>query len=141
MEQGWISSDSPDDLFSEAVIVHFDPSIISIRDLVAIHLNTHQSTNNHSMRSKYRSAVYYFKEVQKQLVQDILREQQPDFDEIIITKVLPFSAFRCSPAQYQNYYQQEPDKPFCKRYISPKLNLLLKKYSSLIDNSRISKIR
>lgn len=129
MEQGWIASEHPNDSFSEAVIVHFNPEIISINDLIAIHLHTHQCTSNHSMRTKYRSAIYFFKADQKFLIAEVLKQQQADFEAKIVTKALPFKAFKPSPPEYQNYYEKDPEKPFCQTYIGPKLNMLRQKFS------------
>ncbi len=60
VEQGWIASEGEASTLSEAVIVHFDTSQISLVLLIEIHLLTHESTSEHSMRKKYRSAIYYF---------------------------------------------------------------------------------
>ena len=66
VNQGWIASIGSDAEFSEAIEVYFDPSIISLRTLIEIHLHTHASTTNHSMRQKYRSAIYTYNESQNQ---------------------------------------------------------------------------
>ncbi len=58
--QGFIYSHPPHDSLSEAVLVDFDPAQISLADLIEIHLRTHASTSQHSMRQKYRSAIYAF---------------------------------------------------------------------------------
>ena len=60
VEQGFIRSDAPADTWSEAVIVHYDPAEIDLAVLMEVHLRTHAATKDHSMRSKYRSAVYTF---------------------------------------------------------------------------------
>lgn len=65
VEQGFISSYGGNDTFSEGVIVHYNAAVISPMDLTAIHLHTHQSTVDHSMRGKYRSAIYIFDEVDR----------------------------------------------------------------------------
>lgn len=70
VEQGWIASCAPHTAFSEAVVVHFNEAIISLEDLVRVHLHTHSCTANHSMRAKYRSAVYCFNQQQIQQVTD-----------------------------------------------------------------------
>ena len=54
VEQGFVASEGEDSSFSEAVIVRYDPINISLEDLILIHLHTHKSTSNHSMRKKYR---------------------------------------------------------------------------------------
>ncbi|MDP5231207.1 MAG: peptide-methionine (S)-S-oxide reductase, partial [Cellulophaga sp.] len=65
VSQGWIASDKNNTAFSEAVIVEFDSHKIDLKTLIQIHLQTHKSTSNHSMRKKYRSAVYTFSEDQQ----------------------------------------------------------------------------
>ena len=66
VEQGWVASTEKNKNFSEAVVVHFDVKEINLKILIEIHLRTHKSTSNHSMRTKYRSAVYYFSHQQKE---------------------------------------------------------------------------
>ena len=131
VEQGWIASKPPQDWFSEAVLVHFDPAVITLKDLVEIHLHTHASTSHHSMRHKYRSAVYVFDEEDRESVQQSIAKLQPDFDEPIITQVLPFADFKLSLPEHLNYYYSNPEKPFCTLYINPKLQLLKTKFARL----------
>jgi peptide-methionine (S)-S-oxide reductase len=129
VEQGYVASNDENRGFSEAVIVHFNSDEISLKALVEIHLYTHKSTVNHSMREKYRSAIYCFSKAQVLKANEILIELQKDFKENIITKVYPFNEFRASREAIQNYYQTNPNKPFCKAFIEPKLRLILEKFS------------
>ncbi|MBQ4820505.1 peptide-methionine (S)-S-oxide reductase [Aquimarina sp. MMG016] len=131
VEQGHISSDESMH-FSEAVIVSYDPKIIPLKHLIEIHLHTHKSTVNHSFRNKYRSAIYYFEEISKNQALSFIEELQREFDDSIITKVLPFQEFQPSREELLNYYQKNPEKPFCKKYIHPKLELLKSKYSKMM---------
>lgn len=133
VEQGYIKSCKENSYFSEAVIVHFDPKIILLQDLIEIHLHTHKSTSDHSFREKYRSAIYYFEEDEKQYVTHILSILQKQFDDQIITQVLEFNVFKSSRTELLDYYLTNPEKPFCKKYIHPKLDILQKKYSKLIS--------
>lgn len=120
VEQGFVASKGTHKAFSEAVIVHFDSELISLQTLIEIHLHTHKSTSNHSMRKKYRSAIYAFSEVQQIEAERILNMLQPEFEHKLITKVYSFSDFKASREAIQNYYQKNPEKPFCKRFINPK---------------------
>ena len=129
VEQGFVSSTGIHTSFSEAVVVHFNPSIITLKDLVEIHLHTHKSTSNHSMRSKYRSAIYTFSDQQLHEANAILNELQANFKGRLITNVLPFDSFKPSTVAFQNYYYRNPEKPFCQNYIDPKIKLLFKKFS------------
>ena len=138
--QGWVQSTEENDTFSEAVIVQFDASHIPLKILTEIHLRTHKSTVQHSMRKKYRSAVYYFEPSQEKEIAYILVKLQDGFTEKIITQVLPFVAFKASQAEFTNYYYSNPQKPFCKQYIHPKLKLLLREFSSYANPERLKDV-
>ena len=74
VEQGYIASLVKHSAFSEGVIVHFNANIISLKTLIEIHLYTHKSTSNHSMREKYRSAIYVFSKSQNDKVEVVWHE-------------------------------------------------------------------
>ncbi len=132
VEQGFVAQKGDGSSFSEAVIVTYNPSQISLRDLVEIHLHTHQSTSEHSFRHKYRSAVYAFSDGDYDESNHILRELQTEFKETIVTKTYHFKEFKPSDEQFHNYYYSNPEKPFCKSYIDPKLKVLMAKYSKFM---------
>lgn len=129
VEQGFIRSTGEDNGLSEAVIVHFEPEVISIDDLIAVHLHTHSSTSDHAMRVKYRSAVYVFSDGQAAIAAASINGHQQDFDKPLVTRVLPFAEFQISDAKYHNYYANNPEQAFCQTYIHPKLELLKRRYS------------
>ncbi|SEL94122.1 peptide-methionine (S)-S-oxide reductase [Aquimarina amphilecti] len=129
VEQGYISSIEKNSSFSEAVIVSYNPKIITTKDLITIHLLTHKSTINHSFREKYRSAIYYFNDNQRSTIETIITELSKDFNNELITKIMEFNIFKPSRKELINYYQNNPKKPFCKKYIDPKLVLLRERYS------------
>ena len=81
------------------------------------------------MRTKYRSGIYTFSEEQEQQSEAIINNLQMEFGNKIITKVYPFHSFKSSREAIQNYYQKNPDKPFCKMFINPKMKLLLDRFS------------
>ncbi|UQD57677.1 peptide-methionine (S)-S-oxide reductase [Flavobacterium sp. K5-23] len=138
VEQGWIASNGNNESFSEAVIIHFDASKISLEVLIEIHLHTHKSTVKHSMREKYRSAIYFFNLEQQAKAKTILSKLQPHFKNEIITTVMPFLNFKASREEILNYYYKNPEKPFCKNYIDPKLKILLEKFSKYTAMDKIN---
>lgn len=138
VEQGYVASEGVNSSFSEAVIVYFSSELISLQTLVQIHLHTHNSTSQHSMREKYRSAVYTFSEKQKEEADLILVQFQKEFDNALITEVLSFSEFKASREQITNYYYKNPEKPFCKSFIDPKLKVLLNRFSKETDFKKVA---
>ncbi len=137
VEQGYVASIDDKATFSEAVIVNFNTECVNLNTLIEIHLLTHNSTSNHSMRSKYRSAIYTFDDFQNKVVKDILAKFQVKFDNKLITEVLPFKAFRPSREAITNYYYKNPTKPFCEMFINPKLRLFLNKFSHFVNMNKM----
>lgn len=128
VQQGYISTAEDPDTFYEGILLQYDPAVVTLDTLVEIHLKTHQSASNHSMRSQYLSAVYTFNFQQKLAVTGILDKNASE----IITKAVLFGKFEESREQIQNYYFTDPERPFCKRYIKPKLELLKKEFKNSI---------
>jgi len=122
VDQGWIAAEEADaQSLSEAVVVYYDAKKITLDKLIEIHLLTHNATVNHSMRVKYRSAVYVFSQDQKEKALKILKEKAALFEAKIITKVYIFAHFKRNEQKYLSYYKKNRDKPFCQKYIEPKL--------------------
>lgn len=121
VEQGYIASKAPADTPSEAVIVHYLPKKVKLERLLEIHLHTHNATSDHSFRKKYRSAVYFFSAEEEKGIKSLLEKLQKKFDQELVTQVLAFRRFEASRESIQNYYRRNPEAPFCKKFIEPKL--------------------
>ncbi|MCW8878649.1 MAG: peptide-methionine (S)-S-oxide reductase [Kangiellaceae bacterium] len=150
VKQGWIAAKAvsacPKHLnyfehsnYSEAVEIYFEPQTISLKTLIEIHLYTHASAANHSMRGKYRSAVYAYEEAQFLQAQQILESFENLFDKPIVTLVLAFDSFKPNQEKYRNYFFKAPNKPFCQTYIHPKLKLLLAQFKQQVDQEKLTR--
>lgn len=133
-DQGFCRSGPPHEGWSEAVIVHFDPAVIGLVILIAVHLRTHAATSSHTMRDKYRSAVYVFSEEQAGEAEAILAREAGEFDAPLVTRVLPHRDFRASDPRFRNYYATRPGRPFCKTYIDPKLAEIRRDYAAYVSD-------
>ena len=122
-------SSPPNDTWSEAVRLSFDPDAIPLNVLIDIHLRTHASTSDHKMRGKYRSAVYTLSDAQSDRVRAALAALQTGFEDPLVTRVLPLTAFRQSDLRFQRYFESNEGGPFCTRYIDPKLAYLRAHYA------------
>lgn len=138
VKQGWIASNGKNTNFSEAIEVIFDPAVISLSELIEIHLYTHASTSNHAMRVKYRSAIYTYTNEQSAQCTDILNALKSDFDKPLITQVYRFEKFKENKTELTNYYYSAPDRPFCQTYIQPKLRLLLARFNRHVNLDKMS---
>ncbi|MGB3776102.1 MAG: peptide-methionine (S)-S-oxide reductase, partial [Leeuwenhoekiella sp.] len=106
------------------VIITYNEDIISLKSLISIHLKTHAATSNHSFRTKYRSAVYIYDAIEKNQINNLLTQLQTDFELKLVTQVLLIDKFQESRESLRNYYEKNPEAPFCQRYIEPKLALI-----------------
>lgn len=138
VQQGWISSGGENLEWSEAVWLEFDPLVISLKDLIEVHLNTHSSTSSNSMRKKYRSAVYYSNEAQKKEAVRALREFSENFDKPLITAALKFEKFKLNQENHLEYFKKNGRNKFCERYIHPKLDMLKLEFSTLVDSENLN---
>ena len=138
VQQGWIASVGNNASFSEGILVEYDDAIITFDTLIAIHLYTHSSTSQHSMRSRYRSAIYTFDEFDALLASNAIEVLQCEFKNPIITQVVPYMEFILSREELLDYYFSNPQKPFCKLYINPKLRLIRERFSKDADPDKLN---
>ena len=121
VRQGFAASIAPHEASSEAAWVVFDPRSLTLERLVEIHLATHASASAHSMRGKYRSAVYARGDDALALAREALVAAATALNTVPVTRALPFVSFTPSDPRYQDYYRSDPDRPFCRVHIEPKL--------------------
>ena len=137
VEQGWLSSFADDDWFTEGIIVSYIPDMISLKNLIAVHLHSHSSTKVHSMGDKYRSAVYAMDPYQVTEIKHNLAILQAEFEQPLITRAYTFNQFKPSDESMQNYYYSDPQRPFCENIISPKLTKLLHRHADLANKEKL----
>jgi peptide-methionine (S)-S-oxide reductase len=132
VEQGFIRSDPPADSFAEGVIVHFRPPVIDLPTLIEVHLRTHDATAPYVATSKYRSAIYVDEDEQRERACAALSSLQLDFEKAVQTRVLALRDFKWSDERFRNYYANDPERPFCRRYIDPKLDIIRRDFAGLL---------
>ena len=130
VEQGFARSEPPHDGWSEAVRVHWEADALPLEVLLDAHLRTHSSTSAHSMRGKYRSAVYV--EDGGEEVRAGLARLQAGFDAPLVTQVLPLAGFKLNDERWRNYYATDPERPFCVTHIDPKLRVLRERFGERV---------
>ncbi len=131
VDQGFIQSEAPSDAWAEGVIVDFDPAVISLGTLAEVHLRTHSANGTYSPGGRYRSAIYVFGAEDRREAERAVDRFAADSGEATRTMVLPLIGFRPSDARYQNYYRTNPERPFCRRYIDPKLDYIRRHFAEI----------
>ena len=133
-----MKSKFPHDTYSEAVVLEFDKSIIPAQVLLEIHLRTHSSTSQHKLRSKNRSAVYFFEtnetDFEFKTLQKFIERHQDQFKNPAISMVLRLVEFKLNESKYLDCYKKNRNNQFCKRYIDPKLAKVQSEFISFMSS-------
>lgn len=119
---------------AEVVQVAFDPDELSFRDLLGVFFTLHDPTTldrqGGDVGSQYRSAIFYHDEAQRQTAEEVVRELDAEhvFDDAIVTKIEPLEAFYPAEEYHREYYRRNPNQPYCRAVIAPKVAKLRSKY-------------
>jgi peptide-methionine (S)-S-oxide reductase len=122
---------------AEVLQVYFDPAVISFETLVKVFFTTHDPTtlNRQGADSgtQYRSAIFYHDEEQKAIAERLKEEFAVTiWDDPIVTEISPFTEFFKAEDYHQNYYKDNPDQPYCRIVINPKVLKFRKMYAELL---------
>jgi peptide-methionine (S)-S-oxide reductase len=115
---------------AEAVQITFDPAIISYADLLEIFWKTHDPTTLNQqgpdVGTQYRSAVFYHNQEQKKIAEAYKQQldESKAFEKPIVTEITKFTNFYSAEKYHQDYFELNRSQPYCRRYISPKIEKL-----------------
>lgn len=113
---------------AEVVLVEFDPSIVSLCALLAIFFAVHDPTTpdrqGMDVGSQYRSMILCTSTAQERLVKDLIRELSIKFTDPVVTEVRKLDAFYPAEDHHRDYFERNPDSPYCRAVIAPKLDKL-----------------
>ena len=117
---------------AEVIKIEFDPTVIPYAALLEIFFNSHDPTTSNrqgaDVGSQYRSLVLYTNQKQKTVAQEAV-ESLKQSGRSIVTEVKPLETFYPAEKYHQNYYENNPNQPYCRIVISPKLQHLKEEYS------------
>jgi peptide-methionine (S)-S-oxide reductase len=110
---------------AEVLKIEFDEQQISFTDLLEVFVETHDPTSLNQQGAdrgtQYRSAVFYIDSVQRDLAISFI-SSIPD----AVTEISPLDVFYPAEGYHQNYYNNDPNQPYCQMVILPKINKYFK---------------
>ena len=121
---------------AEVVQVAFAPETIAFRDLLEVFFTIHTPTTLNregpDVGSQYRSAVYYHDDEQRRVVEAVIGDLEPLYDDDIVTEVEPLETFYPAEEYHQDYFEKNPSDTYCTVNINPKLSKLREKHAELL---------
>lgn len=112
---------------AEVVQVTFDPSEISLLDLLRVFFATHDPTTpsrqGADVGSQYRSVIFYRDSNQRKTAEEAIAEVNKSklWGKTAVTQLEPFKAFYRAEDYHQNYFRDNPRQPYCQIVIAPKV--------------------
>lgn len=112
---------------AECLKIEFNPEIISYEKLLEVFFLTHDPTTlnrqGNDTGEQYRSAIFCLDEKQKKSAEKIRNEleQEKVYPKPIVTQVLPYINFFPAENYHLNYFENNPNAPYCQVVISPKI--------------------
>lgn len=117
---------------AEVIQITFDPTSIDYRELLEIHLATHDPTTLNRQGAdkgtQYRSIIFTHSDEQRQVAESVLQALQHEYHDPIVTEIVPFVSFYKAEDYHQDYYRQNTAAGYCQIVISPKLRKFREKY-------------
>lgn len=119
---------------AEVVQIAFDPDVLSFRELLEVFFTLHDPTTpdrqGGDVGTQYRSGVFYHDEEQRRTAELVVRELEAEhvFDDPIVTKIEPLDVFYPAEEYHKEYYRRNPNQPYCRAVIAPKVAKLRSKY-------------
>ncbi len=120
---------------AEVVQVTFDPSVLPYRELLELFFAFHDPTTpdqqGPDFGPQYRSIVLAHSDDQARTAREVIAalEGADTFGAPVVTEVKPLERFWPAEPGHQEYYRRNPDQPYCRAMITPKLAKLRAKYA------------
>jgi len=118
------------------VRVTFNPQEISFRDLLEVYFAIHDPTTfnrqGNDVGTQYRSVIFYNSEEQRQQAEQAIAElaAKKAFPDPIVTALEPATDFYIAEKYHQRYYDNNPNQPYCRLVVDPKVSKFEKKFAA-----------
>jgi len=120
---------------AEVVRVRYNPEVIPLETLLEVFFFSHDPTSLNQqgadIGSQYRSVIFYTVPEQEPTINHAIKKlnESGKYPKKVVTEVLPFKNFYPAESYHQNYYNRNPNVPYCKFLIKPKLDKLNKSFA------------
>ncbi len=123
---------------AEVVQVTFDPSVLTYQDVLDIFFDIHDPTTlnrqGNDVGESYRSIILYQNPEQERIAKETIKNltEAKKFRDPIVTQVVPLTEFYPAEDYHQEYFKNNPDQPYCRFVVSPKVNKFRKSHAELL---------
>ncbi|MDP3993995.1 MAG: peptide-methionine (S)-S-oxide reductase MsrA [Candidatus Doudnabacteria bacterium] len=121
---------------AEVTKIKFNRTQISFKDLLTVFFATHDSTTlnrqDNDTGTQYRSVIFYTDDEQKREAENFIAGLKSNGTPAV-TEVKPLEKFYVAEDYHRQYYQNNPDQPYCQLVIDPKLKKLKQTFTGMLN--------
>ncbi len=98
---------------AETVHVRYDPSLVSIKELLAYYFKVVDPTSLNQQGNdrgvQYRTGIYYTDETEKSIILEEVNKEQMMYEDKIVVEVLPLEHYYLAEEYHQDYLDKNPN--------------------------------
>lgn len=120
---------------AEVVQIDYDEAILPYTSLLEVFFKTHDPTTlnrqGNDVGTQYRSVIFYHNDHQRAEAEALIRQltEHAVYDDPIVTEISPARSFYVAESYHHDYFNNNPQNPYCAAVIAPKLHKFLKNRS------------
>ena len=128
---GWKEQPTSEELLggttghAEVVQITYHPDMVSYNELLEVFWQVHDPTTlnrqGDDVGTLYRSLILYHDEDQKRWAEESMRNAAKEFNDPIVTEIVPMEAFYPAEEYHQDFYENNSNSRYCRTVITPKL--------------------
>jgi len=116
---------------AEVIQIQYDPKVVSYEKLLETFWEAHDPTTLNRQGAdtgtQYRSIILYSSEAQRTAAEKSRAAAQKVLGRPIVTEIVPLKKFYKAEGYHQDYYRDNPNQPYCRMVIRPKVEKFEKK--------------
>jgi methionine-S-sulfoxide reductase len=125
---------------AEVLKVEYDPEIVNLETLLDVFFTIHDPTTLNRQGSdvgtQYHSIILFTTNDQKEIAENFIKNIQKKFDKVIVTEIKQLDTFYPAENYHQNYFEKNPNNPYCSFQIPSKIAKVEKKFRTNLKSER-----
>lgn len=116
----------------EVVKIAYDENTLPLTSLLEFFLLSHDATSKDKQGAdigkQYRSVIFYTALNDEKNIKDFLKKAQKNYQNPIVTEILPLKFYTRAEEYHQNYFDKNPHQAYCQAVIATKIQKIFKKH-------------
>jgi peptide-methionine (S)-S-oxide reductase len=121
---------------NEVVRLTYDPSVISLRELLEIFFVIHDPTTlnrqGNDAGTQYRSGIYLSDEADRVVAQQVLDEVNAALSGRVVTELQALVNYSAAEDYHQDYFEQNPNQGYCAFVVAPKVQKFVQTFGDKV---------